>query len=321
MKILVTGGAGFLGSHLCDSLIEQGHQVVALDNYYTGYFRNIKHLQNHPHFDLIEHDITQPLNPKEFKNLKDVQQIYNLACPASPLHYQKDPIYTTRTCVLGTLNTLELARELKAPYLQASTSEVYGDPEEHPQKESYWGQVNTAGARSCYNEGKRCAESITFDYHRVHHLPVKVARIFNTYGPRMSANDGRVVSNFIVQILKEKKLTIYGDGQQTRSFCYVSDLVSGLIKLMNSEDSLIGPINLGSPQEFTVQELAKQLSEITDSTHPLIYQPLPSGDPLKRRPDISLAKKNLNWEPLVPLQQGLERTIHYFKELVAIHAG
>lgn len=314
MKVLITGGSGFIGSHLCDLLIDRGHQVIALDNYYTSHPRNIEHLRHHSRFQFIKQDVTDSLNMNDFVG---VEQIYNLACPASPIHYQKNPIYTTQTCVLGTLNTLELARELKAKYLLASTSEVYGDPERYPQKEDHWGRVNTVGPRSCYKEGKRCAESITFDYYRMHNLPVKIARIFNTYGPRMNVNDGRAVPNFIVQALMRKPLTIYGDGQQTRSFCYVSDLVDGLAKLMNSNDSLMGPVNLGNPNEFSIKELASQVLEIiSHSLRQFHHKNLPDDDPIKRKPHIRLAKEKLNWKPSIPLQQGLEKTIHYFEGII-----
>jgi len=312
-NILVTGGAGFLGSHLCDRLIAAGHQVIALDNLFTGSEKNIAHLSKHPTFKFIKHDVIDPLS-LEVLGVERLDEIYNLACPASPVHYQHDPIYTLKTSVLGALNLLELARSTRAKVFQASTSEVYGDPSVHPQSEEYWGNVNTIGIRSCYDEGKRAAETLWFDYQRVHNLRIKVVRIFNTYGPRMAADDGRVVSNFIVQALRGEDLTIYGDGAQTRSFCYVDDLVEGFIRLMNSSDEVSGPVNLGNPGEFTMIELAEKVLRQTSSTSKLIYMPLPQDDPKQRRPDISRAKKHLNWEPAVPLDQGLERTIAYFKQ-------
>ena len=316
-NILVTGGAGFLGSHLCDRLIAAGHQVIALDNLFTGSEKNIAHLSMHPSFKFVKHDVIDPLR-LEVLGVDRLDEIYNLACPASPVHYQHDPIYTLKTSVLGALNLLELARSTRAKVFQASTSEVYGDPSVHPQSEEYWGNVNTIGIRSCYDEGKRAAETLWFDYQRVHNLRIKVVRIFNTYGPRMAADDGRVVSNFIVQALRGEDLTIYGDGAQTRSFCYVDDLVEGFIRLMNSSDEVSGPVNLGNPGEFTMIELAEKVLRQTSSTSKLIYMPLPQDDPKQRRPDISRAKKHLNWEPAVPLDQGLERTIAYFKQALGL---
>lgn len=305
-RILVTGGAGFIGSHLIDCLIEQGHEILCLDNLFTGAKRNIDHLHNHPRFEFMRHDVTFPL-------FVEVDEIYNLACPASPVHYQYDPVQTTKTSVHGAINMLGLAKRLRCKIFQASTSEVYGDPSVHPQPESYWGNVNPIGIRSCYDEGKRCAETLFFDYHRQHQLQIKVARIFNTYGPRMHHADGRVVSNFIVQALLGEPITIYGDGSQTRSFCYVDDLVEGFVRLMATDAGVTGPINLGNPGEFTVKELAEQIIAMTGSKSQLVYQPLPQDDPRKRKPDISQAKSVLGWEPKVPLQLGLERTIEYFR--------
>jgi UDP-glucuronate decarboxylase len=310
-KILVTGAAGFLGSHLCDRLIEQGHQVIGLDSFFTGSERNVARLKKNPNFKLIKHDVVDPLAAQ------DLDEIYNLACPASPVHYQYDPIHTMKTSVLGALNMLELARTTGAKVFQASTSEVYGDPSVHPQPEDYWGNVNTIGIRSCYDEGKRAAETLFFDYQRMHKTQIKVVRIFNTYGPRMAANDGRVVSNFIVQALRGEDLTIYGDGSQTRSFCYADDLVEGFLRLMNSHDSVTGPINLGNPGEFTMLELAEKVLRLTGSKSKLVHMPLPQDDPKQRRPDISKAKQYLDWEPTVALEQGLVRTIAYFKEALA----
>lgn len=305
-RVLVTGGAGFVGSHLCDRLIQTGHEVLCVDNFYTGSKDNIKHLLNNPQFELIRHDINFPL-------YLEVDKIFNLACPASPFHYQRDPVQTTKTNVHGAINVLGLAKRLSAPVLQASTSEVYGDPEVHPQTEDYWGRVNPIGIRSCYDEGKRCAETLFFDYHRQHKVQIKIARIFNTYGPRMHPQDGRVVSNFIVQALKNMPLTIYGKGDQTRSFCYVDDLVSGLIALMETNPELTGPINLGNPSEFKVIELAETILEITGSTSKVVYKELPADDPKQRKPDITIAKNTLNWGPIIPLNEGLYRTIEYFE--------
>jgi len=314
-KVLVTGGAGFLGSHLIDRLLARGDDVVCVDNFFTGTKRNIEHLFGNPRFELIRHDVTFPL-------YIEVDQIFNLACPASPVHYQHDPVQTTKTSVHGAINMLGLAKRLRARIFQASTSEVYGDPAVHPQTESYWGNVNPIGYRSCYDEGKRCAETLFFDYYRQHHLDIRVARIFNTYGPRMHPNDGRVVSNFIVQALQGKEITIYGDGNQTRSFCFVDDLIEGFLRFMDfglndsSQPSFPGPINLGNPLEFTMLELAKIIIEITGSNSKLIFQPLPSDDPMQRKPDISLAIKKLGWEPKVQLVEGLGKTINYFDQLL-----
>ncbi len=309
MNILITGGAGFLGSHLCDALIEKGHDILCVDNFFTGNKSNISHLLTNPNFTLIRHDVTFPL-------YVEVDQIYNLACPASPIHYQFDPVQTTKTSVHGAINMLGLAKRLKARILQASTSEVYGDPEIHPQPEEYWGRVNPIGIRSCYDEGKRCAETLFFDYWRQHKLEIKVMRIFNTYGPRMHPNDGRVVSNFIVQALNNKPITIYGDGSQTRSFCYVDDLITGMIKLMESHKSITGPINIGNPSEFTMIELAELVIKLTSSRSKLKFKPLPEDDPKQRQPNISLAKSKLNWSPKVSLEEGLNKTITYFKNLL-----
>jgi UDP-glucuronate decarboxylase len=314
-KVLVTGGAGFLGSHLIDRLLARGDDVVCVDNFFTGTKQNIEHLFGNPRFELIRHDVTFPL-------YIEVDQIFNLACPASPVHYQHDPVQTTKTSVHGAINMLGLAKRLRARIFQASTSEVYGDPAVHPQTESYWGNVNPIGYRSCYDEGKRCAETLFFDYHRQHHLDIRVARIFNTYGPRMHPNDGRVVSNFIVQALQGKEITIYGDGNQTRSFCFVDDLIEGFLRFMDldtndsSQPSFPGPINLGNPLEFTMLELAKIIIEITGSNSKLIFQPLPSDDPMQRKPDISLATNKLGWEPKVQLAEGLGKTIKYFDQLL-----
>ena len=307
--ILVTGGAGFLGSHLCDRLIAAGHDIVCVDNFFTGTKRNIEHLIGHPKFELLRHDVT-------FSLYIEIDEIYNLACPASPVHYQHDPVQTTKTSVHGAINMLGLAKRLKCRIFQASTSEVYGDPSVHPQTESYWGNVNPIGSRSCYDEGKRCAETLFFDYYRQHKLEIKVARIFNTYGPRMHPNDGRVVSNFIVQALKGVPITIYGDGQQTRSFCYVDDLIEGFIRLMESPPELTGPVNLGNPSEFSMEELAKRVIELTGSKSKLTFRPLPLDDPKQRRPDISFASARLNWQPKVPLEEGLRHTIAYFDALL-----
>ncbi len=308
-RVLVTGGAGFLGSHLCDRLIADGKDVLCLDNFYTGSKRNVEHLLGQSRFELIRHDVTFPL-------YLEVDQIYNLACPASPVHYQFDPVQTTKTSVHGAINMLGLAKRVKARILQASTSEVYGDPEIHPQQESYWGRVNPIGIRSCYDEGKRCAETLFFDYHRQHQLEIKVVRIFNTYGPRMHPNDGRVVSNFIVQALKGGDITIYGDGQQTRSFCYVDDLIQGIVSMMESDPSCTGPINIGNPGEFTMLELAELVLQIVGGKSKLVFQPLPQDDPKQRQPDITLAKEKLGWEPKVRLEDGLKETITYFKRIL-----
>lgn len=305
-KILVTGGAGFLGSHLCERLLNEGNDVLCVDNFYTGSKDNVKHLLTHPHFELMRHDVTFPL-------YVEVDEIYNLACPASPPHYQSDPVQTTKTSVHGAINMLGLAKRLKAKILQASTSEVYGDPEIHPQTEDYWGRVNPVGIRSCYDEGKRCAETLFFDYWRQHQVDIKVVRIFNTYGPRMDPNDGRVVSNFIMQALQGKDITIYGDGQQTRSFCYVDDLIDGIIRMMNGPEGFTGPVNIGNPGEYTMLELAQKIIQLTNSSSKLIFMPLPQDDPKQRRPDINLANKKLSWEPKILLIDGLEKTIQFFK--------
>ena len=305
-RILVTGGAGFLGSHLIDRLLEQGHEVICADNLFTGTKRNIEHLHGHPRFEFIRHDVTFPL-------YVEVDEIYNLACPASPIHYQHDPVQTTKTSVHGAINMLGLAKRLRCKIFQASTSEVYGDPSIHPQPEEYWGNVNPIGPRSCYDEGKRCAETLFFDYHRQHALDIKVVRIFNTYGPRMHHADGRVVSNFIVQALRGEPITIYGDGQQTRSFCYVDDLIEGFLRLMDTDTSVTGPTNIGNPGEFTIRELAEKTIALTGSSSKLIEMPLPADDPKQRQPDITKAREILNWEPKVALDEGLERTIEYFR--------
>lgn len=307
---MVTGGAGFVGSHLCARLIEQGHEVLCVDNFYTGARANIEPLLNHPRFELMRHDVTMPL-------YVEVDQIYNLACPASPVHYQFDPVQTTKTSVHGAINMLGLAKRMKCKIFQASTSEVYGDPEVHPQPESYWGKVNPIGYRSCYDEGKRCAETLFFDYHRQHKVDIKVARIFNTYGPNMHPNDGRVVSNFIMQALLGRPITVYGEGQQTRSFCYVDDLVEGFIKLMESGPDVTGPINLGNPGEFTIRQLAELVIELTGSKSKIVTEALPPDDPKQRRPDITLAKEKLGWEPKVPLREGLGRAIPYFERVLS----
>lgn len=309
VKVLVTGGAGFLGSHLCDRLIAAGHEVLCVDNYFTGSRRNIAHLLAHPMFEVARHDVTFPL-------YVETDQIFNLACPASPVHYQHDPVQTTKTSVHGAINMLGLAKRVKARILQASTSEVYGDPDVHPQPAGYWGRVNPIGIRSCYDEGKRCAETLFFDYYRQHNVDIKVMRIFNTYGPRMHPSDGRVVSNFIVQALRGEDITIYGDGQQTRSFCYVDDLIEGMLRLMDTEAGFTGPVNIGNPGEFTMLELAELVLSLTGSKSKLVFQPLPSDDPRQRQPDITVAKEKLGWEPQVPLRDGLERTIAYFKTVV-----
>jgi len=308
-RILVTGGAGFLGSHLSDRLLDRGHEVLCVDNLFTGTKRNIDHLHSNPHFEFMRHDVTFPL-------YVEVDEIYNLACPASPIHYQYDPVQTTKTSVHGAINMLGLAKRLKCRILQASTSEVYGDPAIHPQTEDYWGNVNPIGPRSCYDEGKRCAETLFFDYHRQHGLEIKVARIFNTYGPRMHSADGRVVSNFIMQALKGEPITLYGDGNQTRSFCYVDDLVDGLIRLMDSDKALTGPVNLGNPTEFTMRELAELVLAETGSSSSFVTRPLPQDDPRQRRPDIALAQELLGWKPTVPLRDGLKPTVAYFRSSV-----
>jgi UDP-glucuronate decarboxylase len=308
-RVMITGGAGFLGSHLADRLLEAGHEVLCVDNLFTGTKDNIAHLHSNPSFEFMRHDITFPL-------FVEVDEIYNLACPASPIHYQHDPVQTTKTSVHGAINMLGLAKRLGCKILQASTSEVYGDPSVHPQTEEYWGHVNPIGPRSCYDEGKRCAETLFFDYHRQHKLPIKVARIFNTYGPRMHPADGRVVSNFIMQALRNEPITIYGDGSQTRSFCYVDDLVAGLIGLMESGPEITGPINIGNPNEFTVRELAERVIRLTNSTSRIVEAPLPQDDPKQRQPDISKAKRDLGWEPSVQLEQGLVKTIDYFRKFV-----
>ena len=305
-KVLVTGGAGFLGSHLCDRLIARGADVLCVDNFFTGSKANIAHLQSNPHFELMRHDITFPL-------YIEVNQIYNLACPASPVHYQHDPVQTTKTSVHGAINMLGLAKRTRATILQASTSEVYGDPEIHPQTEDYWGRVNPIGPRSCYDEGKRCAETLFFDYHRQHKLAIKVVRIFNTYGPRMHPNDGRVVSNFIVQALRGEDITIYGNGEQTRSFCYVDDLIEAMLRMMQTPADITGPVNIGNPVEVTMLELAERIISLTQSTSKLCYKPLPQDDPKQRRPDISFAKSALDWQPKVALEDGLKTTIDYFR--------
>jgi len=306
-RILVTGGAGFLGSHLCERLLAEGHEVLCVDNFYTSRKQNIAHLIQHPYFELMRHDVTFPL-------YVEVDEIYNLACPASPIHYQRDPVQTTKTNVHGAINMLGLAKRLKAKILQASTSEVYGDPEVHPQPESYWGKVNPIGLRSCYDEGKRCAETLFFDYFRQHKLRIKVVRIFNTYGPRMHPHDGRVVSNFIIQALRGEEITVHGDGSQTRSFCYVDDIVDAMVRMMNSEDVFTGPVNIGSPYEFNIMELARKIISMSGSKSKIIFLPLPSDDPMQRKPDIELAKKKLGWEPKTQLDAGLEQTIDYFRK-------
>ncbi|MCR9271148.1 MAG: SDR family oxidoreductase [Hyphomonadaceae bacterium] len=308
-RVLVTGGAGFIGSHICDRLIDKGYEVLCVDNFFTGARANVAHLLDAKTFELMRHDVTFPL-------FVEVDQIYNMACPASPIHYQFDPVQTTKTSVHGAINMLGLAKRVKARILQASTSEVYGDPSVHPQEESYWGNVNPIGPRSCYDEGKRCAETLFFDYHRQHNLDIKVARIFNTYGPRMHPNDGRVVSNFIMQALRGEDITLYGDGEQTRSFCYVDDLVEGLIRLMESPDGITGPINLGNPGEFTIKELAEHVIDLTGSKSTMIHKPLPQDDPKQRQPDIGRAKEHLDWQPEIALRDGLTKTIAYFDGLL-----
>lgn len=309
-RVLVTGGAGFLGSHLCERLLSKGCDVLCVDNFYSGTKDNVTHLLDNPNFELMRHDVTFPL-------YVEVDEIYNLACPASPIHYQRDPVQTTKTSVHGAINMLGLAKRTKAKIFQASTSEVYGDPEVHPQQESYWGRVNPIGIRSCYDEGKRCAETLFFDYWRQHHLEIKVVRIFNTYGPRMHPNDGRVVSNFIVQALRGEDIAIYGDGTQTRSFCYVDDLIEGFMRLMASPKEITGPVNMGNPEEFTIRGLAETVLKMVGGRSELVMKPLPQDDPKQRQPDITLARSALNWEPEVKLEQGLEKTIDYFKRLLA----
>jgi len=308
-KILITGGAGFIGSHLCEKLLAMGHEVICADNFYTGAKENIYDLMDNRYFEVLRHDITFPL-------YIETDEIYNLACPASPIHYQRDPVQTTKTSVHGAINMLGLAKRLKIKIFQASTSEVYGDPEYHPQSEDYWGNVNPIGIRSCYDEGKRCAETLFFDYYRQHNLKIKVARIFNTYGPKMAMNDGRVISNFILQALRNEAITIFGDGSQTRSFCYVDDLVKGFISLMDSPDNLTGPVNLGNPGEFSIKELAEKVIYLTGSSSKLVYRELPFDDPKRRKPDITMARKELNWEPMVGLEDGLKKTIPYFESLL-----
>jgi UDP-glucuronate decarboxylase len=310
-RVMVTGGAGFLGSHLCERLLNEGHEVLCVDNFFTGRKENISHLVGNPYFELLRHDVTFPL-------YVEVDEIYNLACPASPIHYQRDPVQTTKTSVHGAINMLGLAKRLKSKILQASTSEVYGDPEVHPQPESYWGNVNPVGVRSCYDEGKRCAETLFFDYYRQHRVQIRVARIFNTYGPRMLPNDGRVISNFIVSALRGEPLTIYGKGSQTRSFCYVDDLIDGLYRLMNAPDEVTGPINLGNPAELSIGKLAERIVKIAGSSSRVEYGALPADDPMQRQPDITLARKLLDWSPTVDLDDGLRRTTAYFHELLAV---
>lgn len=309
-RILVTGGAGFIGSHLCERLLNEGHDVLCLDNFFTGSKNNIIHLMDNHRFELIRHDITQPM-------LLEVDQIYNLACPASPVHYQYNPVKTTKTSVVGTINMLGLAKRVRARILQASTSEVYGDPKVSPQKEDYWGNVNCIGIRSCYDEGKRVAETLMMDYHRQNKVDIRIVRIFNTYGPRMALNDGRVVSNFVVQALKGQPITIYGNGSQTRSFCYVSDLVEGMVRMMN-QDKFIGPVNLGNPDEYTILEFAKKIKKFTDTKSKVVFKPLPADDPMQRRPDITLARKKLKWEPKVSLEKGLAETVGYFRRRLEV---
>jgi UDP-glucuronate decarboxylase len=308
-KILVTGGAGFLGSHLCERLLNEGNEVVCLDNYFTGQKSNVVHLLDHPYFELVRHDVTMPF-------FIEVDEIYNLACPASPIHYQYNPIKTMKTSVMGAVNMLGLAKRIKAKILQASTSEVYGDPQIHPQTENYWGHVNPIGERACYDEGKRAAETLFVNYHKQNNVKIKIIRIFNTYGPRMHPNDGRVVSNFIVQALKGQDITVYGDGSQTRSFCYYSDLLDGMVKLMNTGDDFTGPVNVGNPNEFTILQLAEKVIELCGSKSKIVRKPLPSDDPMQRQPDISLAKSKLGWEPKVQLEEGLVKTIEYFRTIV-----
>lgn len=309
VRVLVTGGGGFLGSHLCERLLEEGHTVICLDNYFTGGKRNIFHLLDKRHFELIRHDLVNPI-------FLEVDQIYNLACPASPIHYQYNPVKTTKTSVMGAINMLGLAKRVKAKILQASTSEIYGDPTVHPQEETYWGNVNTIGPRACYDEGKRCAETLFFDYYRQNKVNIRVVRIFNTYGPRMHPNDGRVVSTFIIQALRGEPISIFGDGTQTRSFCYVDDMVEGLIRMMEGSDDFVGPVNLGNPTEHSILELAQLILKLAGSKSVLEFFPAPEDDPKRRQPDIGLARRELDWEPKVPLEEGLEKTIHYFRELL-----
>jgi len=308
-RILITGGAGFLGSHLCDRLIAEGHDVLCMDNFFTGSKRNISHLLGKPNFELIRHDLVQPI-------FIEADEIYNLACPASPIHYQYNPVKTIKTSVMGSINMLGLAKRVKAKILQASTSEIYGDPTVHPQKEDYWGNVNTIGPRSCYDEGKRCTETLFFDYHRQNGINIRVVRIFNTYGPRMHPNDGRVVSNFIVQALKNQDITVYGDGTQTRSFCYVDDMIEGLIRMMNGPDDFIGPLNLGNPDELSILQLAELIIKLIGSRSKIKFKPLPQDDPLQRQPDITMARERLDWKPMIDLEEGLKRTFKYFKTIV-----
>ena len=308
-RILVTGGAGFLGSHLCDRLIAEGHDVLCMDNFFTGSKRNISHLLGKPNFELMRHDLVQPI-------FIEADEIYNLACPASPIHYQYNPVKTVKTSVMGSINMLGLAKRVKAKILQASTSEIYGNPTVHPQKEDYWGNVNTIGPRSCYDEGKRCAETLFFDYHRQNGVNIRVVRIFNTYGPRMHPNDGRVVSNFIVQALKNQDIAVYGDGSQTRSFCYVDDMIEGLIRMMNGPDDFIGPLNLGNTDEFSISQLAEMIIKLIGSRSKIIFKPLPQDDPLQRQPDITMARERLDWKPMIDLEEGLKKTIEYFRGIV-----
>jgi len=309
-RVLVTGGAGFLGSHLCERLLDEGCFTICLDNYFTGQRRNIFHLMNNRNFEVVRHDIVNPV-------FLEVDQIYNLACPASPVHYQYNPVKTTKTSVMGAINMLGLAKRVKARILQASTSEIYGDPAVHPQREEYWGNVNTIGLRACYDEGKRCAETLFFDYYRQNHVDIRVVRIFNTYGPRMHPNDGRVVSNFIVQALKDEDITMFGDGSQTRSFCYVDDLINGLVGMMNGPEGFVGPVNLGNPSEYKILELAQLVIRLTGSRSGIIFQPLPMDDPKRRRPDISLARERLGWEPRANVEEGLKKTIEYFRSIIS----
>ncbi len=308
-RVLVTGGGGFIGSHLCERLLGEGNELLCVDNFFTGAKSNIAHLIKNPYFEILRHDITFPL-------YIEVDEIYNLACPASPIHYQLDPVQTVKTAVHGAINMLGLAKRLKIKILQASTSEIYGDPSIHPQTETYWGNVNPIGVRSCYDEGKRCAETLFFDYHRQHRLKIKVARIFNTYGPRMHLNDGRVVSNFIIQALKGENITIYGNGSQTRSFCYIDDMIEGMMRLMNTPDDITGPVNLGNPSEISIRELAEKILEVTDSKSKVVFKPLPQDDPVRRCPDIRLAKKVLKWRPTVSLEEGLKKTAEFFKKVL-----